>query len=265
MGSVVVSRWSWWALFGSAAACAPSLAAETAPALRVVAPAYWCPFSCTSGGAQEGFAVDIARAALARQGVRLEYTNMPYDRALVEVRKGASRDAVVPAAREEAPDFVFAGEPASAIRYCFYALPGSTWRYTGVASLERLSFVASSGYRYGEGVDEFIQAHAEKSVTLLTGDDQPDRMIRMVLAGRVAALLDATQMIGYTLQQQRHAPGALQTVGCLSRVQYGYFAISPARPDARALAQRFDEGLRALRASGELRRILGRYGVEDWR
>lgn len=265
MRSQVVSwRGVGWGLACVAAACAAAQAAETAPRLRVVAPAYWCPFSCQSGGEHDGFAVDIARAALARQGIQLDYTNMPYDRALLEVRAGASRDAVVPAARDEAPDFVFPSEPASAIKYCFYARPGSTWRYTGVASLQRLSLVASSGYRYGEGVDEFIRAHAGTSVTLLTGDEQPDRMIRMVLAGRVAALLDATQMIGYTMQRQ-HRPGELQSVGCLEGVQYGYFAISPAHPRAREFARRFDDGLRALRASGELRRILARYGAEDWR
>lgn len=231
--------------------------------LRVVAPAYWCPLSCEAGQGRDGFSVDIARAALAREGIRMEYANLPYNRALAEVRKGGAADAVLPAMRDEAPDFIFATEPAAILQYCFYVEQDNPWRFKGIESLEGVSFVASAGYRYGEAIDAHIARHEGEAVSLLTGELLPNRMIRMVLAKRVDAMLDDVSLVGHALGSTPERD-RLQQAGCLSETFPSFLAISPTRPDAEVFTRKFDRGLQALRESGELRRILTRYGVEDW-
>lgn len=232
-------------------------------ALRIVAPAHWCPLSCEAGRGRDGFSVDISRAALAREGVRIEYANLPYKRALVEVRTGASADAVLPAMRDEAPDFVFAAEPAAILQYCFFVEKDNPWNFNGIESLQGISFVASAGYRYGEAMDAHIASYHGVKVSLLTGELLPDRMIRMVLAKRVDAMLDDVSLVGHALGAIQDRDG-LRQAGCISETFPSFLAISPARPDAAELARKYDRGLQALRESGELRSILMRYGVRDW-
>lgn len=43
-----------------------------------------------------------------------------------------------------------------------------------------------------------------------------------------------------------------------------YMGFTPQNPNSPKLAGIYDQGIRALRASGELAAILARYGVEDW-
>jgi polar amino acid transport system substrate-binding protein len=41
-------------------------------------------------------------------------------------------------------------------------------------------------------------------------------------------------------------------------------SFSPKKDDAKALAAKLTAGIRELRASGELARILAKYGTTDW-
>lgn len=234
-----------------------------ATVLRVAAPAYWCPLSCEAGRGHDGFSVDIARAALAREGVALEYQNLPYGRALAEVRKGKVVDAVLPAMKDEAADFVFASEPAAVLKYCFYVERDNPWTFEGVRSLGDVSLVASAGYRYGAEIDAYIARERGVRVSLLTGELLPNRMIRMVLSERADAMLDDVTLVGFAL---RSGPfrDSLRQAGCVSETFPAFLAISPGRGDAEALARKFDRGVRALRESGELQRILDRYRVQGW-
>jgi len=44
-----------------------------------------------------------------------------------------------------------------------------------------------------------------------------------------------------------------------------YIAFGPTNPRAHELARLWDEGVRRLRKNGELKRILDRYGIKDWK
>lgn len=257
-------RWGHWAAAAGlvGALCAPPAIAKTTT-LRVVAPDYWCPFSCVAGSAHEGFAVEIARAALAQQGIKMTYQNMPYDRALYEVRKGTTVDAAIPIMPSEAPDLFFHQVPVSATTYCFYTNDQSSWNFTDIDALEGIQFVATSGYHYGDELMAYVERQRQKGVHLITGSNVPDRMIRMVLGGQYDALLDDSRLVSYVVSRNSYA-SPLRQAGCLPLLQHGFLALSPALADARELAQRFDEGIRALRSTGELRRILDRYSVDDW-
>lgn len=192
----------------------------------------------------------------------MRYMNMTYDRALQEVRRGAV-DAAVPVMRDEAPDFIFPHGAVSASEYCFYTATSDDWQYSGENSLHSRHFLATSGYRYGEPLDRYIAGEQGKTVSLMQGNNIPDRMIRMVLAGRFSALLDDSRLIAFARSRNNY-PAALRNAGCLAQVLHGFIAFSPARSDAVQLAATFDKGLQVIRSNGTLQQILQRYGVADW-
>ncbi|MCG8612879.1 MAG: ABC transporter substrate-binding protein [Pseudomonadales bacterium] len=237
--------------------------AEPPESISLVAPAFWCPYSCNSGDKQEGFSVDIIKAALAVSGIKVNYRNMTYDRALVEVREGRV-DAAAPILKEEAPDFVYPGEPVSATEYCFYTLSDHKWQFKGIDSLRGIRFSATSGYTYGAELDAYITAEEKKGAFLLKGDNVPDRMIKMLQGERFDAFLDDTRLIEY-MKKEKYQSTALRNAGCLENVHFGYLGLSPIKSTSPEIAKLFDEGMKALGENGQLQAILKSYGVESWR
>jgi polar amino acid transport system substrate-binding protein len=120
------------------------------------------------------------------------------------------------------------------------------------------------GYRYGEPLDDELAALAGGSQLYVAKGERPlERNIRMLLAGRVELVLEvapvfAARAAGMGVQEQVRE---LDRVGVPDPI---YIACSAARASSPAYLKLLDEGIRALRASGELQRILDRYGMTDW-
>lgn len=222
--------------------------------VSIAAPEYWCPYACDEAGSRSGFTVDIARAALESQGHRVVYKNLTYDRALVETKRGRI-DATIPAFKSEAPDFIFPSQAVSLTEYCFYVPKDEPWRYNGVDSLENMRFVATSGYSYGEDVDRHISENQDVRVTLIGGDDVPNRLRELVRRERYGALLDDRLLF-----ESSQTSVGLVNAGCLDEHHAGYLALSPANPErSNAIARAFERGIKVIREDGQLCEILDNY------
>ncbi|WP_150910358.1 substrate-binding periplasmic protein [Marinobacter halotolerans] len=224
--------------------------------VSIAAPAYWCPYACDSNKPLSGFAVDIARAALESQGHTIVYRNLPYDRALLEARKGRV-DAILPTFKGEAPGFIFPSHAVSKTEYCFYVPEDDPRFYGGLESLEGIRFVATSGYSYGEEIDEYIADRQGKGVILIGGEDVPNRLRELVLRGRADALLDDRLLFEYGNERV-----GLVNAGCLDEHHRGYLALSPEHPErSNAIAAAFDRGVEKISQDGRLCGILEDYGL----
>ncbi|MEA1081696.1 ABC transporter substrate-binding protein [Marinobacter qingdaonensis] len=224
--------------------------------VSIAAPAFWCPYACDKNEPRWGAAVEIARTALASGGHKVTYQNSPYERALYEVREGRI-DATVPTFKGEASDFIFPKHAVSSTEYCFYVSQDETWRYSDLESLGNIHFVATSGYTYGQMLDAYISANLEQSVTLLRGENIPDRMRRLVKMERNDALLDDRLLFEFERDDED-----LINAGCLPQLHRGYLALSPKTPDrSKAIAEAFDRGFEQIQANGQICRILEKYGL----
>ena len=152
----------------------------------------------------------------------MTYRNVPYDRALMELQTGRI-DATIPTYRGEAPGVIFPEHPVSLSEYCFYVEADEPWRYDGIDSLAAIRFVATSGYTYGEEVDAYIAEHLDSRVDLIRGQDVPQRLRRMVQAGRFDALLDDRLLFDSSGSDGE----TLVNAGCLDERHAGYLALSP--------------------------------------
>lgn len=117
--------------------------------LTIVAPGFWCPYSCDAAAKDKGFTIDMIAAIFSRHGDHVRYINMNYSRALLEVRSGKA--TATPASyKSEAPDFVFPELPISSSRYCFYTARDRAWSYHGVESLAGQRIGIIQGYLAGQ-------------------------------------------------------------------------------------------------------------------
>ena len=222
--------------------------------VSIAAPAYWCPYACDMNESRSGFTVEIARAALESMGHQVVYQNLPYGRALFEVKNG-DIDATIPTFKSEAPRSIFPKDAVSLTEYCFYVPEDESWRYTGLESLDNIRIVATSGYTYGESMDAYIAENLDEGVTLIKGSKIPNRLRKLIRRERFDALLDDRLLF----ESSQNATG-LVNAGCLDERHAGYLALTPENPDrSNTIAQAFEHGLRNLRASGQLCRILQKY------
>lgn len=227
----------------------------------------WLPYAGEAGpGADEGYVLAVARAALARAGYRVRYVVVPWTRCIAEVQTGRW-DAIACVDAREVPDVVYPQEPVGETRPSFFTRRDSKWTYRGLASLEGIRLGAIQSYAYAEEVDGWIRDHAkdQRHLFLAAGTEPLRRLFEMLDAGRVDAIIESPLVAAWTAHRlKRPAATIFREAGVVGPQVPIYVAFSRRAPDAEALARAFDEGLRAMHADGTLAPILRRYGVPPW-
>jgi polar amino acid transport system substrate-binding protein len=226
----------------------------------------WCPYNCEPGSERPGVMIEIAQKAFAKHNISIEYLVLPWTRALDETRKN-KYTAVGRAGREDAPDFVFPSVAQGHMNNVFYVKKGNPWRYTDVASLEKVSLGVIADYSYSEVVDAYIMAHKNepKFVQVITGDGALDINVKKLIAGRIGAMIDEENVIRYYLSQHDVA-NQVERAGSIpaSKKDDLFIAFSPKEPKAKIYANILAKETKEMRKSGELKKILATYNLTDW-
>lgn len=234
----------------------PAGAAET---VRLRADA-WCPYNCDPKAERPGYMIEIMRHVFPDGGI--DYQLLPWSRAVDEARAGRI-DAVAGATAADGEGLVFGQQSIGVTTTIIITRRGGTWRYAGLQSLDGKRLGAVKDYSYGEELDAYIQAHAADGtrLELAAGEDVTDQNLKKLLTGRVDAIVEDMNVAGFALAAQ--AIDGLVDIQPINEGTPLYVAFAPG-PKGTARAQALDEGILALRRSGELARIMARYGLGDW-
>lgn len=226
----------------------------------------WCPFDCggTTGTFGPGYGVEVAQVIFAKAGHKVEFTLAPWNRSLEDCLHGLVT-SVIGAAPVDSPELIFPTEPIGVWDTTFVVRKGDPWRYQGIDSLARVKLGGILGYIYMEPVAAYVDAHRDdrSRVDLVGGRNPTDANLRKLLAGRIDTAMEARAVLDYKLKSL----GLSGSVDFAGGTPSGpiYIAFSPKHPKAREYARLLDEGIARMRASGELKAILDRYGVSDWK
>ncbi len=203
----------------------------------------------------QGLAVDLLDALLLPAGVTPTYELFPWLRAQAMVEQGSAQILVGPyRTREREARMRFSSHAFYEDAMVFYARAGQhdLWR-DDFNALRTLQIGAVHGWVYGE---RFEQARRHLAVTQVR--DLPTAL-RMLQLGRLD-LIAANQRNSEPVLQELGLGGAV--VMCqppFARLR-GHFAFGLDAVGAEWSAL-VDTGMQRLRASGELARIAGRWGV----
>jgi len=238
--------------------------AVDAPATVLVAVAdEWCPYTCAEDAPQQGYLVDLLRAAFEPLGYRIDYRVMPWPRALRETQMGRATVALG-ATPSNARDLVLPELPAGRDESTFAVRRDSPWRYTGIEDLAGITLGVTADYTYFPEVDSWIERHRgqPERIDVATGGSPLANSLRKLESGRIDAFIENRNVLLHAssrhptrlgIRMEGRIPGDDIVIG-----------FSPLSSRDSALAGVFDERLKALRTSGELDAILSRYGLEDW-
>jgi polar amino acid transport system substrate-binding protein len=227
----------------------------------------WCPYNCKPDSRKQGFIVDIARAVFEKKGIRVVYQTMAWSEALERTRRG-DFNAVVGAAPEDAPGFIFPKLEQGWPQIQFFVRDDQRWRYLGRDSLGAVKLGVAAAYSYGHMLDAYIRRHRDDASRILVADSDEvlrENVERLLLRDVDAIVEDALVMNHYL--DEHDLTGKIKLAGRLpvSNNNGVFIAFSPALESSREYAALLDKGMEELRTSGELTAILARYGLKDWR
>ncbi|MBX9913993.1 MAG: ABC transporter substrate-binding protein [Pseudomonadaceae bacterium] len=231
----------------------------------------YCPYYCKADSPGEdrlaelpGFAIEILQHAFGSGPNDINYRFLPWKRSVLEVTQGRL-DAIVMITQEEAPELIYPNIEQGRSQGCFFALHNAPWRYTGAESLAQVRLSLISGYLFGEPLNSYLKlAQKDQPVEYISGNQALLRIFQMIELGRTQATAEDSMVATYLLQ----ASGFKQrigNVGCYPGYLDFYVGFAPNNPDSSARAKKLAETMIALRSTGELSKILARYGLSDWR
>lgn len=222
----------------------------------------WYPMNGTPGSDKPGFMIEIAQAALAEGGHTIDYKLMPWERALEETRKG-SVDCVVGAYEADAPDFVFPSESMGEDDTGFYVKKGNSYTHS-MDAIKTKKIGVIGGYAYDDGeIDAYIATNAS-SVSISKGNDALEKNIKKLDAGRIDVVLESPPVMDAKLSELGMTDN-ITLATTLNDPSDLYVACSPSNPKSAEYAKLLGDGVKMLRESGELAKIMARYGLQDWK
>lgn len=240
------------------ALCASVAVAAQAPTLTF-AVGEWCPYTEAAPG--EGLAAELVRAACTAAGLASEFEAVPWPRAEIMVLNGRSF-ASFPYPRQtmREPNFLHSDPIIE----------------SSVVIVVNRNNPRTEGFSYGGNPEAFkgysvgtTEGSIEVAVPLRTAGARveetptPDPSILKLEMGRIDFVVDEARVASSAIARlYPDGNGALEILPApfIERIEYGLLA-SRAFPDAERLLERFNDGLRSIRADGTWSRILKRRGA----
>jgi len=134
----------------------------------------------------------------------------------------------------------------------------------GVNSLSGLNLGVIQDYAYDDDIDEYIEVNGNRGqkVQVATGDNALEISVRKLLAGRIDVFIeDRTVFLAYINKIGKE--DEVRFAGALEGVEV-FVSFCPTNPKSEVYAEILSDGIAGFRESGELDRILEKYGLTDW-
>ena len=209
-----------------------------------------------------GFMFEIVDAVLKKSGYAFSYKEVPFARA-VSMAKDGSADALIGADKMSAVGLLFPEEAMGFSVSKFYVKKDSKWEFKNLNSLTEIKTGLLNGVSYGDDFDKFFASH-QGSFDVISGEDYLSRNFKKLSAGSLGAVLDDGAAIAQFLKESGQLD-KFKDGGALPGGLDLYIAFSPKYAKGKEMAELMTNGMRQMRKSGELKTILDKYGVKDWK
>lgn len=222
----------------------------------------WMPYNGDPASDKPGYVVEFAREIFEAKGIKVDYTNMPWEDTLAAAREGKI-DGAICANKEEGEGLVLPGEAVGAPKMIILTRKDSTWGYENIRSLKDARLGVIAEYSYWESLDNYISKADTSAVYVAQGETPLDDLFQKLDAGEIDAIIDSEAVIVWKLREfgktrddyravYRHMPDPV------------YLAFAPTE-NGKRFAMIFELGMKELEANGRAAQITSGYGLRDWR
>jgi polar amino acid transport system substrate-binding protein len=225
----------------------------------------WLPYNGVATREPAGYMVDAARLIAHASGDEIDYGNLPWDESLDAVRSGRI-DCVVGAAKADAEDFAFPDVSWGLSQIEFYGLNDTSWRFSGIASLEQVRLAVIEDYSVSDSLDAYVAANRTNPnrIAIINGVRRATMSaVSSLVSKKADVFAEDNYVMQLTLSTMQMSDRVIK-LGAIDEPSEVYIACTPVGARGAVLARKFSDGLVKLRASGELQKILDNYQLHDW-
>ena len=209
----------------------------------------WMPYTGAPGDSTEGLTVKLTRHILETAGFEVNYSLVPWNRALKLCQEG-KLDLLLVMYKEDADSagLLVHKEPMGYSQNKFFTAKTSSWTYQGPASLKGQKLGVIDGYSYA-GLDDYIQEHKKSdSLQVSFGNDPVGNNLKMLIKGRISVLLE-DELVIQNKAQSLGLDAQLREAGSLGGPHALFAGLCPKASIApEKLAETLDAGLKARKA-----------------
>jgi polar amino acid transport system substrate-binding protein len=221
----------------------------------------WCPYNCAPDSKLKGYAMEIAELAFSPHNIKIEYVILPWSRAIRSVLEGRN-DGVIGVDKIEAPELIFPAQKIGKPKLVFYTNKTSTWKYTGISSLQDISIGIIQDYSYGKFDEIFANEIDENRLQKVSSVNGLAQNIEKLKNNRIDTLIAESNVFNFFIYKNNISQ-SFREAGVAS-IDENYIAFSPKNPKAKIYANILSQKIEQLRKTGQLAKILKKYNLQDW-
>jgi polar amino acid transport system substrate-binding protein len=221
---------------------------------------YWCPYNCSPSDINQGYMIEILQKAFGEENIK--YETMNWARAVTETREGGF-DAIIGAAKEDAPDFIFS-DILGKSQNCYYTFGKKVFKYTGIDSLKLIRLGIVKDYSYYEELNTHIKNNlADKTkIDETFGDYVLEKMIGKARNGEIDVFVEDPNVVNFYLKKHYDIK-ELKNAGC-SPLENVYIAFSPKKKNSEERVEILNKTIKKMIKNGEMKKLLKKYSIPIW-
>lgn len=213
---------------------------------------YWPPYLAEKMPNQ-GFMAQIIREAFAAENIEVDYTFLPWSRALAMVKStDYQASAVWSCTKKRSREFLYS-DPILPYHYVFYHRKSEAFDWASFSDLEGMNVGLTQDYSYSNTLAAAIESGLVDADT--TTSDVAN--FKKLLIGRID-LFPMDPVVGEAIIKRQfavHASSLTFHPKPLRRAFY-HLLFEKDSPDANRLKRAFDKGLQTLRKNGRFQQIV---------
>ena len=218
----------------------------------------YCPIACQPGE-NPGLIPEIVIQTMTKHNVKVEYSLLNWARSVEDTRAGKF-NAIIGAAKSDAPDFIFPEVAQAKVKFELFGLKDKPWTYKGSFSGKKIGVV--NGYAYDPTVAKLIDSKAPEFV-IVSGEAGLDSLVSMLKAGRIDFLYENSGVFQNWLDQHQAKFSDFSSAGAPAQdAQELFIAFGPKFKDAKKYAKWISEETKAMKANGQLETLKKKYKLK---
>jgi polar amino acid transport system substrate-binding protein len=261
-----IARWACGLLAALATLFSLSARAGESKPILVMVGDNWCPYNCAPQAQKRGYLIDVLERVLGPH-FTLTYQLKPWTRAISMVESNEAQLLIATPATTKQK--IVSSAPLGLDRTCFFVRKGNPWRFGRMDDLKNMRLGVVQDYSYDDNgpLDNLIAAYRKEknpNLEITVGENALEGNFRKLWAGRMDVVVE-NENVGRYMIQNLKLEDSIDFAQCAThRVSTTHVAVSAKRSDAKYILSLINNGVNALRRSGELNTILKPYGLLDW-
>lgn len=217
----------------------------------------WCPLACEPGE-NPGFMTEILINAMKKHGVKVDYALLNWARSIEDTRAGKF-DAIIAAAKTDAPDFIFPNIAEAKVKFEAFTLKDKPWTYKGSFTGKKVGVI--NGYAYDQTVTKWIEQKSPEFV-VVSGESGLESLVSMLRAGRIDMLYENAGVLQNWLEKNNQKFSDFSSAGApVQDYQELFVGFGPKFKAAKKYAGWLSEEVKAMGKNGQLAALKAKYKI----